>query len=609
MTVIEKMRKKANSLPNCAGVYLMKNVDGDIIYVGKSKKLKNRVTSYFVGNNHNYKTAKMVSLVRDFDYIVCDTEIEAFALENVLIKKHSPRYNIKLKDAKSYPYIKVTHGEYPRLSVTRERKGDRARYYGPYQSSAAAHLALDTVMRIFKLPSCKRSFPEDIGKERPCIYKEIGRCAAPCVKNAITSEEYRESIKGAEYVLDGNIKDTAAALRTEMEECSENLEFERAAALRDTIAALEGLASKQKVVADVKVNRDVFALYTTDCEGVLAVLTVRDGALVNKNEFILSKGELADSDDAVSLIADYYDSLARAPREVMLDFDVSDDDIALLSEYLSLYSKQKVNVRVPERGEGRALCDMALENAKEAARQARLEGEREDKNVKRLSELLGLSEVPRRIEAYDISNVGNENITASMVVWQSGKLQKSEYRLFNIKTTGGQDDYGSMREALMRRLKHIGDGTASLGELPDLILLDGGEGHVAVGRAVMAELDLAIRVYGMVKDEYHKTRAITDGNVEISIAREMNVYAFIFNLQEEAHRFALKASSGAKRNSLRTSSLEKINGIGPKKARMLLAAMPLGKIRTANVDELKAVKGISQRDAQEIFEYYTKYRK
>ena len=290
----------------------------------------------------------------------------------------------------------------------------------------------------------------------------------------------------------------------------------------------------------------------------------------------------------------------------MLDFDISDDDVELLSEYISLGTKYKVSVRVPERGDGRALCDMALENAKEAARQAKLEGEREDKSVRRLAELLGLDSVPSRIEAYDISNIGNENIVASMVVWQGGKLKRSDYRSFNIKTTSGQDDYASMREALSRRLLHIGDGTPSLGERPDVILLDGGVGHVSAVSEVMHTLNLDIPLFGMVKDDYHKTRAITDGKTEISIAREMNVYTFVYNLQEEAHRFAGKQSSGAKRKTLRHSSLEKIEGIGPKKAKILLHAMPLSKIRGASVDELSKIRGISERDAERIRAYFEK---
>ena len=605
MTRIERLRDKANSLPESAGVYIMKSADGDIIYVGKSKKLKNRVTTYFTGNNHSPKTLRMVSLVADFDYIVCDTEIEALALENVLIKKHSPKYNIKLKDAQSYPYIKVTAEEYPRIFVTRERKSDKARYFGPYQGSSSAHTALETVVKIFGLYTCRRSFPKDIGKERPCIYRDMGRCVAPCA-GGISAEEYRALVKCAEWVLDGNIKATVSSLTREMEFAAEEMEFERAAQLRDSIRALGSLVEKQKVVADEKVMRDVFAVYIGETESVLSMLSIRGGALVNKNQFILSLADFNSEEDAVSLIADYYDTAGNIPKEIMLDFDISDDDISLLSEYLTLSAPYKVTVKIPSRGDGRRLCDMALENAKETARQNRLAIEREDKSVKRLAELLALSEIPKRIEAYDISNFGNESIFASMVVYADGKLKKSDYRAFGIKSTDGQDDYGSMREALRRRLSHIGDGTASLGDTPDLILLDGGVGHVGAIKELFRELDVDIPVFGMVKDEYHKTRAITDGDEEISIAREMNVYTFIYNLQEEAHRFALKHSSKDKSKKLTTSTLTKIDGIGEKKARLLLDAMPYAKIKTASEKELASIKGISEKDARAIHEYFNK---
>lgn len=604
MTRIERLRSKANSLPTSPGVYIMKNADGNVIYVGKSKKLKNRVTSYFSGA-HNYKTEKMVSLVEDFDYIICKTEIEALTLENVLIKKHSPKYNIKLKDSKSYPYIKVTAGEFPRLFVTRERRSDKSKYYGPYQSAAAAYTALEVVMKIFSLATCRRSFPEDIGKERPCIYKDMKRCVAPCT-GEVSGVEYRALVRCAEWVLDGNVKATREKLLLEMEEASENMEFERAASIRDSIFALEKLSEKQKVVADEKVNRDVFAMYTSETEGVLAVLTIRSGALVNKNEFILSVSELTSGEDAISLIADYYDGVGNIPKEVMLDFELEDDDIALLSEYLSLGTKYKVAVKTPSRGDGRALCDLALENAKEAGRQYRLSAEREDKDVSRLAELLALPETPRRIEAYDISNIGDENIVASMVVYEDGKLKKSDYRLFNIKTTDGRDDYGSMREALSRRLSHIDDGSASLGAAPDLILLDGGVGQVGGVREILEEKGLDISLFGMVKDDYHKTRAITDGSREISIAHELNVYAFVYRIQEEAHRFAVKASSGGKIKTMTRSSLEKIEGIGPKKAKLLLAKNKLSEIRAMSKEELCAIRGISERDAENIYKYYHK---
>ncbi|MBR2965572.1 MAG: excinuclease ABC subunit UvrC [Clostridia bacterium] len=608
MTVLERLRDKANSLPMSPGVYIMKNADGQVIYVGKSKKLKNRVTSYFTGTGHSYKTAKMVSHVRDFDYVVCSTEIEALTLENVLIKKHIPRYNIKLKDAKSYPYIKITAEVYPKLFVTRDRKSDKGKYFGPYQSSEAAHTALEAVMRIFTLPTCKRSFPRDIGKERPCIYRDMGRCIAPCA-GGVSAEEYSRLVKCAEWVLSGNSKETKTELAREMQRASDELEFERAAVLRDSINALDKLSEKQKVVADLKVNRDVFAVYVSDTEGALAVLTVREGALINKQEFILSAEDAASSDDVISLIANYYDGTGNLPREIMLDFPLSPEDTELLSEYLSIGQRHKVTIRFPERGDGRALCDMAEKNAMEASRQYRLEGEREDKSLRRLAELLGLSELPRRIEAYDVSNIGNENIVASMVVYQGGKLKKSDYRIFNIKTTAGADDYGAMREALRRRLSHIGDGTASLGEDPDMLLIDGGATHVAVAREVAAEMNTDVLIYGMVKDEFHKTRALTDGGADIAIAREMNVYALIYKIQEEAHRFALKNSQGAKARTMTHSSLEKIKGIGAKKAKLLLSKMTLSEIRSASEEELSKIDGISARDAEEICRYFKEKRK
>ena len=608
MTVIERLRDKANSLPQSPGVYIMKDSAGGVLYVGKSKKLKNRVTSYFVGTHKSAKTEKLVSLIRDFDYIVCNTEIEALALENVLIKKHSPKYNIKLKDAKSYPYIKVSREDYPRLFVTRERKSDRGHYFGPYSSSSAAHAALSAVMKVFMLPTCKHSFPKDIGRVRPCIYRDMGRCVAPCAAE-VSAEEYRELIRGAERVLSGNSDAAKKSLTEEMERAAELLEFERAAALRDSILALEKLSEKQKVVADSKTSRDVFAFYSSEVFGALAMLSIRGGALINKNEFILSSSSEPGADELISLIASHYDEWGNFPRDIMLGFQSEESDRELLSEYVSLLAGHKVTVKVPERGEGRALCEMALENARESARQQKLEGEREDKNIRRLSELLGLAELPSRIEAYDISNIGNENIVGSMVVWQGGKLKKSDYRIFGVKTTDGADDYGSMREVLSRRVAHIGDGSVSLGDAPDLILVDGGAAHVGVAKDVLSRTLHNIPVFGMVKDDFHKTRALTDGESEISIAKEFDVYGFIYNLQEEAHRFAVKSSQKAKTKTLTHSLLEKIDGIGPAKARALLSAMPLGKIRSATKDELLSVRGIGVMDAERIMEYFSKSKK
>ena len=433
----------------------------------------------------------------------------------------------------------------------------------------------------------------------------MGRCIAPCT-GQITAREYSRLVLHAADILNGNISEVKRSLTLEMEKLAQELEFERAAAVRDSINALSSLIEKQKVVGDTKITRDVFGIYAEDGFGVLSLLAIRGGALLSKNDFALAGSLDISGEDIVSLIASHYDGGASLPKEIMLAFDVGEENLELLSEYLSIVRGSKVTVRTPERGDGKALCDMANKNALESARQMKLTSERENKNIKRITELLSLGTPPQRIEAYDISNIGNESIVASMVVYEGGKLKKSDYRLFTVKSTAGQDDYGSMREALTRRLSHIGDGTASLGERPDLILVDGGDTHVAVAKEVLRAAEEDIPIFGMVKDDYHKTRALTDGSREISIAKEFDVYGFVYNLQEEAHRFAIKASSGAKRKTLTHSVLEKIEGIGSAKARMLLSAYPLGRIKSASVEELMAVKGIGRTDAERIYNYFRK---
>ncbi len=596
------LRAKAATLPLCAGVYLMKNADGDIIYVGKSRKLKNRVLSYFTGDNHNYKTRKMVSHVADFDYILCDGEMEALTLENTLIKRHTPHYNIRLKDAKSYPYLKVTAGEYPRIITTRERTSDRGRYYGPYASASAAREVADTLARIFALPTCRRSFPRDIGKERPCLYAQMGRCIAPCT-GKVDHAHYLSLVRAAEGVLAGNIRETEEQLTAAMLQAAEGEQFELAAHYRDAIHALHSLTDKQKVVGDAGENRDVFALHTDETCGVLAVLVVREGKLVNKHELLFSAASLTEAEDTSALITSYYDGAAVIPREILIAFAMPEEDTSAVSDYLTHAAGHKVTVRTPQRGKLRELADMALTNARERARLWQTETRRRDETVETLGALLGLAQPPRRIEAYDISEIGSEHITAAMAVTDGTKFKNSDYRTFRMKTLTGVDDYAAMRETLTRRLAHIGDGTASLGETPDLILLDGGIGQVNTVREVLEDLHLDIPLFGMVKDDYHKTRALTDGEREISIAHEQAVYVFIYSLQEEVHRIAVRATMGAKRRTLRRSSLEDIRGIGPAKAKKILSRMPLSRLRTAQIADMTAT-GISESDATRIYQHY-----
>ncbi len=601
---LSELREKANRLPLCPGVYIMRDGSGRIIYVGKSRKLKNRVSSYFTRLHVSPKTARMVSLVADFDYILCDGEMEALTLENTLIKEHSPRYNIKLKDAKSYPYIKISGGSYPRITVTRKRAPDGCRYYGPYQSSKAAHEAAEVVIRVFSLPSCSRVFPRDIGRERPCLYRQMGRCIAPCT-GEVGEEEYRALIRYAGKILEGNTKETEAELSRAMTEAAESERFELAARLRDSILALRRLGERQKVVADESVSRDIFALHEDDVSGALAVLNIRGGRLLNKNEYLFSANELTDTEDLAALLLGYYREIADFPREVLTDFALEEEEYGTLSECFSQMAGYRVRVRTPMRGELRELCDMALANAKQRAERYRAETEREDKTLYLLASMLGLEVVPDRIEAYDISNIGTEHITASMVVLENGREKRSDYRTFRIRQSG-IDDYGAMREALSRRVAHIGDGSPSLGERPDLILLDGGAGHVNTVRRLLDELGQGdIPVFGMVKDDFHKTRALTDGERELGIAREQSVFVLIYKLQEEVHRVAVSGTMGAKAKTMRRSTLEDIDGIGKAKAKRLLSAFgSLRRLREASAEEIEAVRGISRRDAENILGYF-----
>lgn len=597
------LRKKAAALPLCPGVYIMKNTDGTVIYVGKSRHLKNRVSSYFVDTDHGIKTARMVANVADFDYILCDTEMEALTLENVLIKQYSPRYNIRLKDAKSYPYIHVTNEEWPRIEVTRTRKNDDGAYYGPYRSAAYAYTALETISSIFALPTCHRRFPRDIGKERPCLYRQMGKCCGPCVPD-ITKEEYAALIRSAQKVLHGNTKEAENLLRRQMYDAADKEMFELAAHYRNSLEALAQLSEKQKVVTSDTEERDVFAFYEGEVTCALAVLQIREGKLCYKNEYTFASSALTETEDLVALLLSYYQD-ADVPKEILLDRELEQESLLALTELLSEKANRRVQVRTPKRGPLKQLCQMAVENARHKAETKKETLTKAQKAPIQLASLLGLEVVPERVEAYDISNLGQEYITCSMVVYVDGEPKRSDYRTFRMKSLEGTDDYGAMREALTRRLSHIGDGSASLGEMPDLILLDGGVGHVHTVRAVMQEMGMDIPLYGMVKDDFHKTRCLTDGEYEVSIAGEQAVFVWIYGIQEEVHRVAVRGMMGAKRKSLRHSSLEKIPGIGPKKAKALLSHFStLQNLQNADFEALKRVKGISDTDALQILQYF-----
>ena len=603
---LQRLLDKAHTLPLCPGVYIMRDQNGRVIYVGKSRKLKNRVTQYFQNSEKNAKTARMVSLVRDFDYYLCDTEIEALSLENTLIKQYTPKYNIRLKDAKSYPYIKLTDGEYPRLIFTRRRDADKGKYFGPYSGAGTAYKLIDLLCKTFALPTCHRLFPRDIGKERPCIYYQMHRCSGVCT-GKVTAEEYRQSVRAAVDVLSGKSREVRERLERQMYEYAEEERFESAAICRDTISALDAIAQRQKVVASPDTEQDVIALYSDEICSCVSVFYVRGGVLHDKADYLYGADSILEPEDMTTFLCEHYKGRAYIPSKILLAFDVEDADRELLSSYLSGLAGRKITVHTPERGTLRTLCEMVKKNAADRAKLYRIDAEKEEGTLLRLASLLQLESYPTRIEAYDISNLGREHITAGMIVCKDGKFSRSDYRSFKITGTDGIDDYGAMREALSRRLDHLLDEEGSFAELPDLILLDGGRGHVSVVRTLLAERGIDLPVFGMVKDEFHKTRALCTDTEEISIARENDIFVLIYKIQEEVHRFTVSRMDNAKRKTLRTSSLTRIDGIGDAKAKKLLAAFGgIGALKNATVQQISNVRGISAKDAAAVWAYYHK---
>ena len=598
----KRLLEKANTLPLCPGVYLMRDRGGKVIYVGKSRKLKNRVSQYFQNAEKNLKTARMVSLVREFDYYICDTEIEALSLENTLIKQYTPKYNIRLKDAKSYPYIKLTAEEYPRLLFTRRRDSDRAKYFGPYSGSSTAYALIELLRRTLRLPACSRVFPRDIGRERPCIYYQMNRCCGVCTGD-VSAEEYGRLMRYAADILNGKSHAVREMLEKEMFAFAEEERFEAAARCRDTIAALDSIGEKQKVVASPDAEQDVVALYSDELCSCVSVFYVRSGMLQDKAEFLFGADSILEIEDMTTFLCEHYQAREYIPPQILLAFEMEEADREMLAAYLTKIAGHRVTVRTPERGTLRTLCEMVEKNAAEQAKLYRINSAKSEGTLARLAELLRLESYPSRIEAYDISNLGKEHLTAGMIVCNDGKFSKADYRVFRIRTVAGAtDDYASMREALERRLEHLADGEGSFAAMPDLILLDGGRGHVSVVRELLAQKGIDIPVFGMVKDDYHKTRALCSDTEEISIAKEHEIYSLIYRIQEEVHRFTVSRMENAKRKTLKTSTLTRVPGIGDAKAKRLLSAFGgMRALRAADVDAIAAVSGISQRDAEAVW--------
>lgn len=602
------LREKAMKLPLTPGVYIMKNKQGKIIYIGKAKKLKNRVSQYFGSQNkHPVKVCKMVENVDDFDYILTDSEFEALVLEASLIKQNQPKYNILLKDDKGYSYIKITNEPYRKISAVLQKDDENAEYIGPFTSSYSVKQSVDEANKIFRLPQCNKSFPRDFKKGRPCLNFHINRCMGVCT-GKISKSEYDEAVNDALDFLNGDITRIIKDLKEKMNVCAENLEFEKAGKYRDRIRAIENMQSKQKVVTETGDSKDVFALAENEQDICITVLRYDKGRLCDSEYFFFDSEKMV-ANVRCNFLIQYYGMNRTVPQKVYVDEIF--DDMELLQQHLTNVRGKKCVITVPQRGEGLKLVNMCRENAYEKLAQKKGRQSVEIKSLEELKNLLGLSKTPEYIESYDISHTGGDDNVAGMIVFKNGKPLKRAYRTFNIKSFTGQDDYGSMREVLSRRFdeyfKYKDENAADgFGKLPDLILLDGGKGQVNAVREVLIEKNLNIPLFGMVKDSKHKTRAITGDGGEIAINSMRSAFTLVSEIQEEVHRFSVGFHHKKHTKKGLELSLTKIDGIGEKKAKELLKAFrTIKNIKSASVDELQKVKGINRELAEKIYEFYS----
>ena len=597
---IDYLRDKANRLPTEPGVYLMKDEGGNIIYVGKAKALKNRVTTYFRHNSqHTPKTLKLVSKIYDFDFIVTKSELDALVLECSLIKLHQPKYNILLKDDKGYNYIKISHGAFPRISYSLNTDDKNADYIGPFTSGFTVKQAVEEANSLFMLPTCRKAFPRDFKKERPCLNHHIKRCMGVC-EGKISSEEYKKIIDEAVRYLKNGSKASVEELTAEMEQAAENLEFERAARLRDRIAALSRLKNGQSIFDD-KQEFDIIGGAQNIGVASFAVIKYRGGRLVDKENFFIGD-EYEPAEMRRDFLVSYYSEREDVPKEILIDEDFEDEE--LIAALIREHAGHAVKIYVPRRGEGIAKIALARKNAGEylALRIGRTQ--REITALEDLRELLGLAKIPEIIESYDISNFGETGVVGGMVVYKNGRPLKSAYKRFSIKTVDGQNDYACMQEVLRRRILRFRDGDESFAPLPDLILLDGGRGHISAVSAVFEELGVDIPLFGLVKDSKHRTRAIAREGGEIEIKSNRGLFAFLTGIQDEVHRWAISYQRIKHKQALFTSELRQVKGIGEAKQTALLRRFKTKQaMKAATVDELREAAKIGEDTAKALYEY------
>ena len=600
----EELKEKAHSLPLKPGVYIMQDAKNKVIYVGKAKALKNRVSQYFANlASHTEKTRNMVAQIDHFDVIIADSEFEALVLENSLIKRHKPHYNILLKDDKGYPYIRLdVKAEYPRFSLSNRIADDGACYFGPYGGRGATWDIVDALRAALKLPSCNKKFPRDIGKERPCLNCHLGKCAGWC-RPDMPQEDYRDAIEQATRLLEGKFKEVGEDLLAEMQQAAEDLRFERAAELRDRYKAIELLGKRQKVLAGSLADTDVVGFHRGDAKSCFVVLHFVDGELAAKDWELMETPMEADDTEVVSaLVAQFYAGHNQFPKQILLPCEVEDE--VPLARMLSEQAGRRVHLITPQRGAKMDLIRLANTNAAEEVERATTRAERTNKLLELLGRTLDLADPPRRMEAYDISNTGADDIVASMTVFVDGKPRKRDYKHFKIKGLDGPDDYASMAQVIARRFCHYLNEDENWTDRPDLLLIDGGSVHAKVAQDTLRELGLDIPTFGMVKDDRHRTRALAapDGR-EIGIQSNQALFALIGTIQEETHRFAIEFNRAQHGKKVKGSTLDNIPGVGPKRRADLLKHFKSIKvIKAATVEQLSEV--VDKKTAQAVFDYF-----
>ncbi len=603
---IKRLRKKAMSLPLKPGVYIMHNKLGGIIYIGKAKMLKNRVSQYFGSDtNHSDKVRKMVSNVENFEYIVCDSEFEALILECSLIKQHTPKYNILLKDDKGYHYIKITRNGWPTIKSAMQIEKDEADYLGPYNSGWLVKQTVEEALKIFKLPHCAKRFPRDIKKGRPCLNFYIGNCSAPCA-GKINQKDYLASVNEAIEFIKGGSKLSIDQLEKQMMQAADELDFEKAARLRDRISAFKRIGEKQKVIACTYKTQDVIAIVNGKSKAAVEVFVFRNSRLCDRHQFLIDSVEDLKSARSEFLKQFYALDDREVPARIVIDDECEDKE--LLEKMLSDMSAKKVEIIVPQIGEQKQLIRMCLSNAAEYLAEMTGRKGSDTAALDELAKLLGLPSPPEYIESYDISHTaGSENV-AGMVVFKNGLPYKSGYKKFKIKSFVGQDDCRSMAEVIERRFTeylNAENKESGFGKLPDLILLDGGYAQLNAVKAVLKRLNIEVNVFGMVKDSKHKTNAIAASGGTVAIKSNRAAYTLVTQIQDEVHRFAISYHHKRAGKSGTRSELLNIEGVGEATVKKLLKNLKtLKAIRSAGVDELKNTGKVSQKTAENIYNYY-----